>query len=214
MNRFQTLKRMLLVSSCALLFAMAVGCSQGASGSSSSAASASSDATPSAAASAESASAASDVASSDESQQSEAAASDAKQAEIDKYASQGYQLFDGVVHVVNAEELVKLQGVDIDPAAASGGGDYAVLVFDQPTDVSGMSADGSGERTETATMLGIAEFTEYDSFVVDYGDLDQWKPLDGQNVTVLAKAEDIMFPSDVRLPIGEPSANVVKLLGD
>ena len=58
----------------------------------------------------------------------------------------------------------------------------------------------------------IAEYTKYDSFVVEYGDLGVWKPLDGQRVTVAAEARDIMFPSDVRLPIGEPTASVVKVL--
>ena len=116
------------------------------------------------------------------------------------------------MHVVSAEELVALQGVDIDPAMAGNGGTYAVLVFDQPTDVTGMSGDGSGERTKTANMLGIAEHTEYSSFVVEYGDLELWKSLNGQRVTVAAQASDIMFPSDVRLPIGEPSAKDAKLL--
>lgn len=121
-------------------------------------------------------------------------------------------MFDGTVHVCTAEELIELQGIDIDPAAAGGGGTYAVLVFDEPTDVTGMSADGSGERTESSTMLGIAEFTEYESFIVEYGDLDACKALDGQHVTLAAQAEDIMFPSDVRFPIGQPSANTVEFL--
>lgn len=116
------------------------------------------------------------------------------------------------MHVVDAAALVELQGADIDPAVAGNGGTYAVLVFDSPADVVGMSADGSGERTETANMLGVAELTKYDSFVVEYGDLDTWKPLDGQRAVVAAKSADIMFPSDVRLPIGEPEANVSKLL--
>ncbi len=121
-------------------------------------------------------------------------------------------MFLGTVRVCTAEELVQLQGIDIDPAALGGGGTYAVLVFDAPTDVTGQSGDGSGQRTESAKMLGIAEHTEYSSFVVEYGDLELWKSLNGQRVTVAAQASDIMFPSDVRLPIGEPSAKDAKLL--
>jgi len=121
--------------------------------------------------------------------------------------AQGYQVFKGTVRVCNGEELIKLQGVDIDPAAAGGGGTYAVLVFDQPTDVKGMQADGSGEDTRSSKMLGIAEHTDYTNFVIEYGDLDKCKSLDGQQVAVAAKAANIMFPSDVRFPIGEPSAN-------
>lgn len=126
--------------------------------------------------------------------------------------AQGYQVFKGTVRVCTAEELIKLQAIDIDPAAAGGGGTYAVLVFDQPVDVKGMQADGSGETTRSAKMLGIAEHTDYSSFVIEYGDLDKCKGLDGQQVAVAAKAADIMFPSDVRLPIGEPSASTAVFL--
>ena len=127
-------------------------------------------------------------------------------------AAKGYQVFEGTVHVFDAEELIDFQGIDIDPAAAGGGGTYAVLAFDQPTEVTGQSADGSGQRTKTCNMLGIAEHTDYGSFAVDYGDLDLCESFDGQHATIAAKAKDIGFPSDVRLPIGEPSAqNVVWL---
>jgi hypothetical protein len=108
--------------------------------------------------------------------------------------------------VCTAEELIKLQAIDIDPAAASGGGTYAVLVFDQDTDVTGESADGSGQRTESCNMIGIAEYTDYTYFVIEYGDLDACKALDGQKATIAAKAEHIVFPSDVSLPIGQPKA--------
>ena len=95
---------------------------------------------------------------------------------------------------------------------AGGGGTYAVLAFDQETQVTGESADGSGQRTQAAKMLGIAEHTDYSSFVVEYGDLNLFKTLDGKQVTLAAKAGDIMFPSDVRLPIGEPQAKQTVVL--
>lgn len=121
-------------------------------------------------------------------------------------------MFKGTVRVCTAEELIKLQGIDIDPAAVGSNGTYAVLVFDQPTDVTGESADGSGQRTESAKMLGIAEHTDYSNFVVEYGNLDLCKSLDGQQATLVSRAEDIMFPSDVRLPIGQPSSKSVIFL--
>ena len=77
-------------------------------------------------------------------------------------------------------------------------------MLDQPADVTGESADGSGQRTESATMLGIAEHTDYETFVVEHGDLEACRALDGQHVTIAAKAQNIMFPTDVSLPIGEP----------
>ena len=125
---------------------------------------------------------------------------------VDSAKAQGYQVFEGTVHVCNAKEVIDLQKKNIDPAAAGGGGTYAILVFDNPTPVTGQLGDGSGESTKTSEMLGVAEHTDYSSFVIDYGNLDYWKTIDGQHVTVAAKAADISFPSDVRLPIGEPSA--------
>ena len=97
-------------------------------------------------------------------------------------------MFEGTVRVVDAEQLIKLQDIDIDPAAASGGGTYAVLVFDKATDVTG------------------------ETFVVEYGDLDAYRALDGQHVTLAARAQDIVFPSDVSLPIGQPKASMSELL--
>lgn len=127
--------------------------------------------------------------------------------------AQGYQVFKGKVHVCSGEELIKLQKVDIDPAVAGGVGTYAVLVFDHAVDVTGMYADGSGENTRTANMLGIAEYSDYGSFVVEYGSIDLCKELEGQKqVTIIAKAEDITFPSDVRLPINEPTARDILVL--
>lgn len=124
----------------------------------------------------------------------------------------GYQVLEGTVRVVSAEELVKLQGKDIDPAAVGGDGTYAVLVYDKEMQVSGMLADGSGEVTKASKMLGIAEHTTYGSTVVEYGNLDEWKALDGQHVTLAVNAADITYPTDVRLPIGEPSASSVVVL--
>ena len=125
--------------------------------------------------------------------------------------AQGYQVFKGTVRVCTAEELIKLQGKDIDPSVVgSGNGTYAVLVFDQPTDVLGNNGDGQGQRTQSCQVIGIAEHSDYSSFVVEYGDLEKCKSLDGQHVTIGAK--DIWFPSDVRLPLGEPSAKEVVFL--
>ena len=191
----------LAVTACVFALAVAAGCSSSAASSASSASG--SDSAASASASSE----ASSAAASSEASASASASSSSAALTAEEAVAQGYQVFEGTVYVLDAEELIKLQDIDIDPAAASGGGTYAVLVFDQPVDVVGQGADGSGERTETALMLGIAELTEYSSFVIEYGDLDACKALDGQHVTLAAKAQDIVFPSDVSLPIGQPKAN-------
>lgn len=132
----------------------------------------------------------------------------AKQAAIENAKDLGFQVFDGTIHVCTDEELIKLQGKDIDPAAFGQPGTFAVIVFDSPTDVIGMGADGSGERTETANMMGLASSTQYGSS----GDIDTWKALDGKRATVAAQARDIWFPSDVSLPIGEPSTSEAKVI--
>ncbi len=126
--------------------------------------------------------------------------------------AQGNQVLEGTVRVTNAEEIIKMQGVDVDPAAVSNGGTYAVLVFDSEKDITGMLADGSGEVTRKSKMFGIGEHTDYESFVIEYGDLDLWKSLDGKQVKIAAKAEDIWFPTDARLPLNEPSSKTVQVV--
>ena len=121
--------------------------------------------------------------------------------------AQGYQVFKGTMRVVSAEELINLQGQD-QRAAAGQEGTYAVVVFDSPTDVTGMQADGSGQTTKPAKMIGVATANKYTNF----GDVDACKALDGQQVAVAAKADSVGFPSDVRLPIGEPTAKEIVVL--
>ena len=116
--------------------------------------------------------------------------------------AQGYQVVKGTMRVLSAEELIDLQGQD-QQAAAGQEGTYAVVVFDSPTDVSGMQADGSGQTTRSAKLIGVATANKYTNF----GDVDACKALDGQQVAVAAKADVVGFPSDVRLPIGEPTAS-------
>ncbi len=207
MKSARVLKSIVVASVCACALVVAVGCSSAASSSASSASGNASSASVSASSASASSATSSSAASS-------AASSSAASAQLtpESAKAQGYQVFEGTVRVCNAEELIKLQAIDIDPAAAGGGGTYAVLVFDKETPVTGEQADGSGQTTRSSKMMGIAEHTDYSSFVVDYGNLDLCKSLDGQKVTICAKAKDIMFPSDVRLPIGEPSASEILIL--
>ena len=201
MKNLRALKSVASVSTCAFVLAAALGCS------SAKPTDTSSDTTEDTAPITQQ-----DDTSTTDSQQAEPAPTDDNKLTAESAAAQGYQVFEGTVRVVSPEELVELQGVDIDPAQASGGGTYAVLVFDQETDVTGMLADGSGEHTRSAKVLGIAEHTDYDGYAIDYGNLDSWRDLDGQHVTLAALAENIMFPTDVRLPLGEPSASSVTVL--
>ena len=110
--------------------------------------------------------------------------------------------------MLSTDELAEMQDADIKMFPQKG--THAVLIFDAPTEVTGIGGGDPDERTETADMLGIAEYTDYDSFVVQYGDVNAMEAYDGAHVTLAA--QDITFPSDVRLPLGQPSANDVKIL--
>ena len=132
-----------------------------------------------------------------------AASADARKVAVDEALGKGYQIFEGTLRVLSTEDLANLQGVD--PAMFTGDGMHAVLVFDAPFQVSGMGADGSGARRQGASMLGVAEYSDYGSFVIDKGDVDAWVNFDGKHLVLGAVAEQIWFPSDVSLPVGEPS---------
>lgn len=202
MKSWRSMKTVAAVSACAFALAMSVGCGSGSSTDTTEATTAADEQTE---------------AQTTDDQQVEAQSTEGQQVTTEGSAAmtaeeavaEGYQVFEGTVRVLSAQELYDLQETDIEPAAVVSGGDYAVLVFDAESEVTGMYADGSGERKGTATMLCIAEYTDYESFVVEYGDLESWKEYDGQHVKLAAKVEDIVFPSDVRLPIGEPSAAAV-----
>ena len=104
---------------------------------------------------------------------------------------------------MSTTELANLQGIDPDMFTANG--TYAVLEFDAPFQVSAMSGDGSGMRRQSASMLGVAEYTDYGSFVINEGNIDYWTNLDGKHMTLGAMPEQTWFPSDVSLPVGEPT---------
>ena len=134
---------------------------------------------------------------------SSSASDDSKKAAVNSALNQGYQIFEGTLHVMTTTELANLQGIDPDMFTANG--KHVVLEFDAPFQVSGMGSDGSGMRRQSASMLGVAEHTDHGSFVVDKGDVDYWLNLDGAHMTLGAMADQIWFPSDVSLPVGEPS---------
>ena len=139
---------------------------------------------------------------------SSSSATDARKQAIDDAFAQGYQVFEGTLRVLSAKDLAALQGVD-SRVAGGDDGTYAVLVFDAQIQVSGMGADGSGTRRQGATMLGVANQSKYGSS----GDINSWQAYDGKHIAVAAMPGDIVFPSDVSLPVGEPRTDKAKLLG-
>lgn len=174
----------------------------------SSEAASSSESASSAAVSSEAASSAADSASASSAPAEDASSAAASsQSQAASGSVDATQYFKGTVRVLSSGELLEIQETDLDASMFNDKGTYAVLIFDQPTDVTGMIADGTGPDTRTCKLLGIGEYTDYDNFVVEYGDLDQWKELDGQEIEIAATEKNIMFPTDVSLPIGEPKVS-------
>lgn len=214
---FKRLLAAVIALACALALA---GCSgSGGDASTSSAGEAQSASSAAETSASESASAsASESASASTEGKSESTAADAEeedpslalQSAINEARSNGLEVFEGTLRVLTADELLKLQ--EADPNIPGMDGTFAVLVFDQETEVVGQSGDGSGERTDTATMIGVAEYTEYESFTVDEGNLDSWRAYDGQRIAVAAYPDEIWFPSDVSLPIAEPRTSKASVL--
>lgn len=134
-----------------------------------------------------------------------------RDAAIKDAIAEGYQVFEGEVRIMSNEELAEYQGVDksMFPTA----GTFAVVILNHETTVDGMSGDGSGMRTQNASIIGVAEYSDYESFVIDSGDLDLWRPYEGQTVAIAVRAEDLWFPSDVSLPVGEPRTDDARILG-
>ena len=122
--------------------------------------------------------------------------------------AQGKQVFEGTIRIMNHAELVGFQGVPEPNPDYSGTfkyEKYAILVFDGPQTVTGMSGDGSGEQTGSAKLLCVgAYYPGIDS--VDT--TPEWVPYNGKRVVVAGTAEDVGWPSDASLPLGEPGGDV------
>lgn len=118
--------------------------------------------------------------------------------------AQGKQVFEGTIRIMNHAELVGFQGVS-DPNPDYSGTfkyeKYAILVFDGTQTVTGMSGDGSGMQTGSAKLLCVGA---YYPGVSSVDTTPKWVPYNGKRVVVAGTAEDVGWPSDTSLPVGEP----------
>lgn len=118
--------------------------------------------------------------------------------------AQGKQVFEGTIRIMNHAELVGFQGVS-DPNPDYSGSfkyeKYAILVFDGPQTVTGMSGDGTGMQTDSANLLCVGA---YYAGVDSVDTTPEWVPYNGKRVVVAGTAEDVGWPSDASLPLGEP----------
>ena len=120
----------------------------------------------------------------------------------------------GTLRIMTATELCALyEGVPEDMAEQFGGDEsrYAVVLFDEPQMLEVMHSGDYGTPYEgEASMVAVAidENNEWGH----EGDMSLWEPYDGQVVTVSIDPVDTLFPSDVRLPMGEPHTSTAELL--
>ena len=136
-----------------------------------------------------------------------------EQAIADAEAS-GRIVITGTLRIMTATELCALyEGVPEDMAEQFGGDEsrYAVVLFDEPQMLEVMHSGDYGTPYEgEASMVAVAidENNEWGH----EGDMSLWEPYDGQVVTVSIDPVETLFPSDVRLPMGEPHTSTAELL--
>lgn len=118
--------------------------------------------------------------------------------------AQGKQVFEGTIRILSHSELTGLQGIS-DPNPDYSGNfkyeKYAILVLDETQTVTGMSGDGSGMQTDSAKLLCVGV---YYPGVDSVDTTPEWVPYNGKRVVVAGTAEDVGWPSDTSLPLGEP----------
>ena len=113
-------------------------------------------------------------------------------------------MFEGTIRIMNHAELVGFQGVS-DPNPDYSGTfkyeKYAILVLDRTQIVTGMSGDGTGMQTDSAKLLCVGA---YYAGVDSVDTTPEWVPYNGKRVVVAGTAEEVGWPSDTSLPLGEP----------
>ena len=127
--------------------------------------------------------------------------------------AEGRLVITGTLRIVNATELCELQEVPAEAAEGFGGdaSRYALVVFDEPQMLVVMHSGDFGTPYEgEATMVAVA--IDEDNEWGHEGDMSVWEPYDGQTVTVSIDPAETLFPSDVRLPMGQPHTATAEFL--
>lgn len=126
-----------------------------------------------------------------------AEAAEKKQAAIDAAKESGLNLYEGTVRVFDSSEaLAEFQG---QPNPNLGyDRTYTVLVLSSSQSLMARSSGDAGAmRTHTASMIAIdPAFSKYE----------------GQTIMIGIDPEQTWWPSDTRLPLGEPSADYAKYI--
>ena len=137
---------------------------------------------------------------------SDAADQAARDDAIREATEKGRVVLTGTVHVMNGRELGERQNIDIDQAFGEWAKveeetTYVIVVFDHETAFECMSGDGSGLRSDTATMISLTR-----------QDPTYWSEREGEKVTIAVSPDETWWPSDVSLPAGEPRTAFVQVI--
>lgn len=132
---------------------------------------------------------------------------------VEEAEASGRLVITGTLRIVTATELCELQEAPAEMAESFGGdaSSYAIVVFDEPQMLAVMHSGDFGTPYEgEASMVAVA--IDEDNEWGHEGDMSVWEPYDGQVVTVSIDPNETLFPSDVRLPMGQPHTSSAELL--
>ena len=107
----------------------------------------------------------------------------------------GRTVLTGTVNTYSYDEVVELQGMpDWNPPRYR---DYRIIVLDEPQLIKGRSVDGYQESTARLILVDDADIP------VGY---------DGQNITFSIHPDTLWWPSDTRLPVGQPGTKDIHIM--
>jgi|GEM_PF-4956167 len=127
-------------------------------------------------------------------------------AAIAEAQNKGRVVLSGTVRVVNGRELCEMHNIDIetlfgDQAAREEQTTYIIVMLDEETSLECMSGDGTGLRTDTATMISLTK-----------QDPVWWREHEGERVLIAISPTETWWPSDASLPVGEPRTPHVQVI--
>ena len=116
-------------------------------------------------------------------------------------ADDGRIVLSGTIDVYSYAEMLKLQGkADPNAGYTDTTKTYHLVVLDSPQTLSLVSGDGVGHSEHEAKMILLG-----DSVTNDY---------DGKHIEFSIDPEASWWPSDTRLPVGEPSTDDIVIIGE
>lgn len=119
-------------------------------------------------------------------------------------------MFTGTCRILNVDELLELQGYEGDASLYEDAADnrYAVIVADHMQSIYAHHAsDPDYMIEEERDLVCVAIEGAHGE-----GDVSQWEPYDGRQVTVYLDPDTTWYPSDARLPLGTPHTKTATLV--